>query len=310
MEGYAKISQLMGRQDECAMYRRFRKLNAMNLLYLQAELTHLEQDLESLALRDAAHDDRRFFTRDWWSLSQNEDEEDMEQWEKVLEIRNKLEQYNDTLFKQAAIAKMGAPSAYDLNFLRQWLIRPRMGNFPLIGPDRHSYAEIHHKDLVAIKARPIPDMFSRWFNFNLFPRWHRLLGGKFKDPMDIEIGQGINEYDDKLLAMAVRIIVTVVASLLPVCSVIVQYFVRDHLLRLGLIVVASAFFALALAVMTNSRMVEVFAATSACVRPVSSSSISALVSMLRDEAVYGSIEIDSLTDANTKIGTLQSMWYS
>ncbi|KAI3327644.1 hypothetical protein HD806DRAFT_329294 [Xylariaceae sp. AK1471] len=269
MEGYARISQLMGQQDECAIYRRFRKLNAMNLLYLQAELTHLEQQLDTIALRDAANDERRFYSKDWWSLSHNEDEEDIEQWEKVLEIRTKLEQYNDTLFKQATIARLGAPSRYDLNFLRDWLVRPRMGNFPLVGVDRHSYTNRYAKDLVAIKARPLPDFFSRWFNYGLFPKWHQLLGGKLKRPTDAEVGQGVYEYDDKLLATLTRIIVTVVASLLPVGSVIAQYFVQNNILRLSLIGVASAFFALALAVMTNARMVEVFAATSACVRPSS-----------------------------------------
>jgi hypothetical protein len=62
-----------------------------------------------------------------------------------------------------------------------------------------------------------------------------------------------------------RVITTVVASLLPVCSVIVQFFVTSNLLRLVLIIVASGFFALALVLMTNARVIEVFAATSASV---------------------------------------------
>ena len=95
MEGYPKISQLMGCQDECAIYRRFRNLNSLNLLYLQAELTHLEQDLQRLTERDARSLERRFYARDWLSLSQNDDkDEDAEQWDKFLEIRAKLEQYS------------------------------------------------------------------------------------------------------------------------------------------------------------------------------------------------------------------------
>lgn len=67
--------------------------------------------------------------------------------------------------------------------------------------------------------------------------------------------------------MVIRVIVTVVASLLPTVSVVIQYFIHDDLVKLYLIVLASAIFALALAVMTNARMVEVFAATSAYVIP-------------------------------------------
>lgn len=61
---------------------------------VKAELTHLEQELEGISRRDAKHAERVYYAKDWWSLSHNEAEEDMEQWEKVLEIRDKLEQYS------------------------------------------------------------------------------------------------------------------------------------------------------------------------------------------------------------------------
>ncbi|KAK8062015.1 hypothetical protein PG994_008381 [Apiospora phragmitis] len=270
-EGYAKISQLMGCQDTCAIYRRFRRLNSLNLLYLQAELTQLEEELESIAKRDAADPERRFHAKDWWSLSQHndddeEDEDAAEQWEKVLEIREKLEQYrgtDDTLLKQAKIARLGAPALQDLGFLREWWKRPRMGYFPLIGADRNSYTEQYERDLVAVKARSTPDLFTRWFNDGLVSKWHGWFGRTAKDQTELGIGHGIYEYSDAWLAGAARVVATVIASLLPTCSVVLQYFIRDDLAKLGLVVLASAVFALALAVMTNARMVEVFAATSA-----------------------------------------------
>ena len=94
MEGYARLAQLMGRQDEYAIFRRFSSLNKQNLLYLQAEITYLEQELESLAKRDASYPHRQYFSKDWWSLSQSEDEEDLEQWHKIFEIREKLNEYS------------------------------------------------------------------------------------------------------------------------------------------------------------------------------------------------------------------------
>jgi hypothetical protein len=94
MEGYAKVARLMASQDEFAILRRFRVLNIQNLLYLQADITHLEAELSILANRDARHGDRQFHTKDWWSLSQGGEGEDTEQWEKFLEIRDKLEKYS------------------------------------------------------------------------------------------------------------------------------------------------------------------------------------------------------------------------
>lgn len=93
MEGYAKIAQLMGRHDEFAMLRRFGALNMQNLLYMQAELTYLEEDLKNLACHDPQDVDK-FFARDWWSLSQSENDEELTQWQKFLEIRGKLKEYS------------------------------------------------------------------------------------------------------------------------------------------------------------------------------------------------------------------------
>jgi hypothetical protein len=50
---------------------------------------------------------------------------------------------------------------------------------------------------------------------------------------------------------------------MPIASVVALYYIQDDILRLGITAAASSVFALALALMTNARMVEIFAATSA-----------------------------------------------
>jgi hypothetical protein len=45
MSGYEKIARLMCRHPEMATFQRFDLLNTMNILFLQAELTHLQDDL-------------------------------------------------------------------------------------------------------------------------------------------------------------------------------------------------------------------------------------------------------------------------
>jgi len=63
--------------------------------------------------------------------------------------------------------------------------------------------------------------------------------------------------------MAADVLVTVVAALLPLLSTVVLYTLQNDALKLSIVVVFSAIFALALATMTSARRIEVFAATAA-----------------------------------------------
>jgi hypothetical protein len=94
-EGHAKVATMMIQYNEFAIFRKFSKLNYQNLLYLQAELMHLEANLKKLADRDGRDPNRTCYSKDWWFLAQNEEEHDSrEQWQKFLQIRNKLKEYS------------------------------------------------------------------------------------------------------------------------------------------------------------------------------------------------------------------------
>lgn len=139
--GYGKVAELMSNHDEFAILRRFMHLNIKNLLYLQAELAHLEEELDEVVERDSLDPELQFHGRDWWLLAKDEDESGQEQWRKVLQLREKLDIYNDAVLKQARLARLDGPSRYELRFLRTWLERLRMGNFPLLGLDRKMWDE-------------------------------------------------------------------------------------------------------------------------------------------------------------------------
>ncbi|KAH6710951.1 hypothetical protein BKA61DRAFT_612737 [Leptodontidium sp. MPI-SDFR-AT-0119] len=263
MDGYAKVAQLMAGQEEFSILRRFRVLNMQKLLYLHAEIIHLEAELKELSKRDASHGERQFHAKDWWSLSQGESEGDLEQWHKFLEISEKLEIYNDAVLKQASLARLERPREYDLEFLRSWFRRPGMGSFPLLGIDRDAWDEKTESDLIAIKPRAVPDIFSKWFTESFIPRYHHIFGKKFRESLPENVGSGIYHYKESTLESVLGVLATVVASLLPICSVVALYLVPSNGIRLGMIAIFSACFSLALALMTNARRVEVFAATAA-----------------------------------------------
>lgn len=97
MDGYEKVADLMARHDEFAIVRRFRSLNMQNVLYLQAEVLHLEEELTDLTLRDRAHPDRPYHSKDWWSLANGEGKGDRDQWAKILQLREMLSLYSEFL---------------------------------------------------------------------------------------------------------------------------------------------------------------------------------------------------------------------
>lgn len=94
MEGYHKLARFMGQYDDCAIFKKFYHLNMQNLLYYQGEIINLREEFNELAERDLKEADRSYHHRNWRSLSWSTNTEAMEQWEKWLEIREKLKEYS------------------------------------------------------------------------------------------------------------------------------------------------------------------------------------------------------------------------
>lgn len=97
MEGYAKVARLMAKYEEFGILKRFKTLTYQDLLYRQAEIIYLQEDLEKLAERDSTDAARQFYTKDWWALAHTKPkQEGGEQWRKVQQIRKKLDDYSTT----------------------------------------------------------------------------------------------------------------------------------------------------------------------------------------------------------------------
>jgi hypothetical protein len=196
MEGYAKVAELMGRHPELAIIRKFKTANLQNLLYMQAEITYIEEELRQIETRDIRHGQpRESFAHDWWFLANAETAEDSEQWSKVLELRKSLEQYSKLCLSEdsqglsmadrsvvdlLAVMRMAPPVPHDLDFIRKWFKRPSMGAHPLLGTDRGSWDTQNEGDLGALIPRRAHDRFSQWFIDSLVPKLHKIFHRKYK----------------------------------------------------------------------------------------------------------------------------------
>ena len=72
-------------------------MNSQNLLFLQAEITHLERELQVIREREERNNDEKgiIAQRNWFELSQeSEDGEPSPQWACIQDIRAKLSEYS------------------------------------------------------------------------------------------------------------------------------------------------------------------------------------------------------------------------
>ena len=97
MAGYPDLAALMGRYSEVAIFRRFRVLNLQTLLHMQAELVHMEQELQDIAKEDNESGDpvRQSYQSSWMAMEDGaRSGGDSLQRTKLLEAREKLDKYS------------------------------------------------------------------------------------------------------------------------------------------------------------------------------------------------------------------------
>lgn len=70
-------------------------------------------------------------------------------------------------------------------------------------------------------------------------------------------------YSSKAVNRLASGVVAALSSILPTLAILVLYYVHDMVQRIGLLIVFTTLFAVALAVLTNAKQVEVFSATAA-----------------------------------------------
>jgi hypothetical protein len=94
MAGYERLSRLIGTYPELAIYRKFSTLCAKMLLYKQAELQHLENELSIIAQNDARDSWKSDYTVSWAAMNEASAEGGNDlQKQKILEIDGKLDKY-------------------------------------------------------------------------------------------------------------------------------------------------------------------------------------------------------------------------
>ena len=101
MADYNKLASLVGAHQELTILRRFGALNAKNILYMQSELVHLQSELDGIEVENGLSGDseKLAFQVSLFNLKDSEGTTKDLQWQKVLEIRDKLKAYSLFILK-------------------------------------------------------------------------------------------------------------------------------------------------------------------------------------------------------------------
>ncbi|KAL5337872.1 hypothetical protein BJX70DRAFT_399145 [Aspergillus crustosus] len=279
-ESYDTLAALMTNDKGLSIFRSFKRLNAKNLLYLQAEIAIKEKELNMLIQRD--HDLEAQRTNSNVSHSNTagnrgsspvfggkmscsvrmlkEGIEPSEQWVKWLEVRELLEKYNTALTQHAQLLRLKPPYARDLDIFRDWI---KSKAFCSMAVERNQWFGAkgeNTEDLIALRGRyDNVDSLTRWAFRVAIPVWHRYMGnGKGGD-----LETGTVYYDDEKIIRATRVTSTITSSVIPASSMLVLYLVNDMIWRLVIIILYNIGFSIIIGLLAKARRVEVFAASTA-----------------------------------------------
>lgn len=172
---------------------------------------------------------------------------------------------DDAIIQQSIMHQLSEPNPHDLRMLQDWLDRPTMGNLALIGADRDTWGGIDkpidlNLDLLAPKLRQENDAFSRWLGEKFMTWIYHIFWYQVKKPQDLEAG--ITSYRDNTTQRYASYTTTIIASLLPILSIIILHCVNPMNTRLGLITLFTIAFTISMTVFTNAKRGEIFTATS------------------------------------------------
>lgn len=288
MPDYKGLASLMDEYHDVSIFRRFRRLNLQNLLHMQAELVHVEQELQEIHGEDSRSNDpvRRSFQTNWKVMENSfRSGGDNLQRTKLLEAREKLEKYSKLLYRpqqdlglrcldsslltQAHLNALRSPKKQSLEILRDWLRRPGYGNSFLQGFERRTWEDVEPADMVVLQKdiEDHDDPLTRWLLRVIPGFFHDRWGHRWKVAVrDQERGdQELFVYKDSNFAKFTTAVTTFLSTVFPVVSIFVLYYVKAMVARLGLILAFTSLFSLALLIVSRVRRVEIFMATSAYV---------------------------------------------
>ncbi|KAJ4556444.1 hypothetical protein HRR78_002105 [Exophiala dermatitidis] len=303
LKGYPKAARLMEQFPDAAIFRKFTALTAFQLMSLQAELLDLEDQLwQTCKDDDASQDEKtRKRTRQFFTLHKSRAPDD-DQLKLLRRSRQKVQEYcaskstpeiraietrswkcanaaapDSLLLKGAQVQGLQPPLEENLRFLRDRLdeesVQDKDGPVFLAALERFTwhYSDTHEYVSLVRNLDADSEMadVKKWLSPKLIDWYHELWGIKHQSSSSVEQApgwEGVRVYNNETLKkfrFLFKLTATILASLTPAVTILILYYVRTTISRIGITIALTAAFGLILAFCTAANMKEVFASTTA-----------------------------------------------
>jgi hypothetical protein len=190
---------------------------------------------------------------------------------------------DEALLQQAQILRLRDANKSDLNVVREWILHPDGGKDFFWGREADPWKKENTEDLVSLTGcLDGKDRFTLWIRDKVVPYVHsrccwrikvmwflirnvafitEILNNATQAPSDPE--KLIWKYSQSHISAATNIVSAILSALLPTSSILLLYFLKSPLAKLGAVVGLTTVFSISLAVVVKSRRIEIFAVTSA-----------------------------------------------
>ncbi|KAI1197743.1 hypothetical protein F5X97DRAFT_333812 [Nemania serpens] len=273
--GYTRLAEFMGQQPQLAIFRRFAALTNANLLYLQAEITQLEDRLDVVQTQDSQSSDdaRQKYLRSWNQLSMSAGFDagspEREQYELIMRLRELIVQYQQALFFHREALALRTPHIKILEDLREWIQRPTMGFIHIISKDWKTWHYYGETDLITFENSTM-DRFTALVTYTIVDIYHSLIGRHIHQaregttlPLNYRDHRHTVTYTHRSIAQFTQAFTVLIACTLPIAAIVVLYNVHNMATRLGIIAALTGLFSISMSILTMASLQEIFAATAA-----------------------------------------------
>jgi hypothetical protein len=172
---------------------------------------------------------------------------------------------DEALLQQSQILQYPDPDNWDITYMQDFLQTPHMRAFATSGSEGTIWGSVAERkkyspDLITLCPRPKEDMFSAWVIEKAIVKMFRCGCARWKKASRIH---GFVGYEDTTILKITYWISSIVASLIPIGSIVVLYCVHSMPTRLGIIAMFNVLMSICLNAFTNARRSETFAVTAA-----------------------------------------------